>query len=218
VEVSCDDEPDPRDYVPERPHEHDAPARPDPERWTDLQEIRARLRERHEAAQQRSLPANPSVATAAQPAPVPASPASLWDRLRAGTETVIDAVVSGIGCTLGCNEAWAPNTHTQTQPRNSFGLEVQNYTLAAITPFAGRALGKLLGNRVAREAASALGFDKRIPPQRAPFNSHGQSVFFDGKRYITPDVDGHSGGAWKLFDRRGNRIGTYDEKLNRIGD
>src|SRR5262249_43222365 len=27
--------------------------------------------------------------------------------------------------------------------------------------------------------AELLGFDRRIPPQRAPFNSHGQPVYFD---------------------------------------
>ncbi len=65
--------------------------------------------------------------------------------------------------------------------------------------------------------AKKLGFEKRIPPQKAPFNSHGQPVYTDGNRYITRDVDRHSGGTWKMFDRRGNRIGTYDENLNYIG-
>jgi Pretoxin HINT domain/Novel toxin 21 len=77
--------------------------------------------------------------------------------------------------------------------------------------------GPFCSKAAAREAAAKLGFDRRIPPQRAPFNSHGQDVFFDGKRYITPDVDQHSGGTWKMFDRRGRRIGTFDENLNRIG-
>jgi hypothetical protein len=36
-------------------------------------------------------------------------------------------------------------------------------------------------------------------------------------RYFTPDVDGHIGGVWKEFDRLGNRIGTLDVYLNRIG-
>lgn len=35
---------------------------------------------------------------------------------------------------------------------------------------------------------------------------------------ITPDVDGHNGGVWKVFDRLGNRIGTYNSDLTfRIG-
>jgi len=45
----------------------------------------------------------------------------------------------------------------------------------------------------------------------------GQSVFTNGKRYITPDVDGHKSKGWKVFDLRGRRVGTFDENLNRIG-
>ena len=69
-----------------------------------------------------------------------------------------------------------------------------------------------------REAAAALGF--------RPCNerSHGQPVFTDGRRYITPDVDSHNGGAWKMANSsralgsRNTRSGTYDANLNRIGD
>ncbi|MEQ9325071.1 MAG: RHS repeat-associated core domain-containing protein, partial [Polyangiaceae bacterium] len=68
------------------------------------------------------------------------------------------------------------------------------------------------------DSAQALGFGRRIPPQRAPFDSHGQAVFFDGRRYISRDVDSHVGGVWKMFDRRGRRLGTYDANLNRIGN
>ena len=68
-----------------------------------------------------------------------------------------------------------------------------------------------------KEAAAQLGYDRRIPPQKAPFDSHGQPVFFNGKEYITPDVDGHNvTGGWKVFDRKGRRVGTYDKDLNRI--
>ncbi|QMD23938.1 hypothetical protein HVZ46_05070 [Citrobacter freundii] len=76
-----------------------------------------------------------------------------------------------------------------------------------------------LKGKEAQEAAGKLGFDRRIPAQKAPFNSHGQSVFYDGKNYITPDVDSHNvTNGWKMFDRKGNRIGTYDNDLNRIKD
>ncbi|GGT22526.1 hypothetical protein GCM10010286_55110 [Streptomyces toxytricini] len=68
-----------------------------------------------------------------------------------------------------------------------------------------------------RDRAGALGYNRRIAPQKAPFNSHGQDVFFNGKNYITPDVDGHNvSGGWKVFSRRGDRIGTYDADLNYI--
>ncbi|PRY28230.1 polymorphic toxin-type HINT domain-containing protein [Pseudosporangium ferrugineum] len=66
-----------------------------------------------------------------------------------------------------------------------------------------------------QDRAAALGYKSRIPAQRAPFNSHGQVVFSDGKNYITPDVDGHNvSDGWKMFNRRGQRIGTYDADLN----
>ena len=51
-----------------------------------------------------------------------------------------------------------------------------------------------------------------------PFDSHGQPVFTDGKKFYTPDVDAHRGGVWKVFDKKGNRIGTVDENLNRVGE
>lgn len=66
-------------------------------------------------------------------------------------------------------------------------------------------------------AAKALGYTKRIPPQKAPFNSHGQDVFFNGKRYITRDVTEHNvSNGWKMFSKNGRRIGTYDSKLNYV--
>lgn len=69
------------------------------------------------------------------------------------------------------------------------------------------------------EEANRLGYKNRIPPQKAPFNSHGQPVYWNGKNYITPDIDGYNvTNGWKMFDRRGNRIGTFDNKLNRIKD
>lgn len=69
----------------------------------------------------------------------------------------------------------------------------------------------------AREAAKELGYDKEV---RDPgFNSHGQPVFQKGNRLITPDVDAHRGGSWKLYDIKGNRLGTYNANLTiRLGD
>ena len=57
--------------------------------------------------------------------------------------------------------------------------------------------------------------------------SHGQAVYKNSKgkpKYITKDVDSHNGGAWKGADSvkdlgsKKTRTGTYDSKLNRIGD
>ena len=63
-------------------------------------------------------------------------------------------------------------------------------------------------------AAQELGYTQRIPPQKAPFDSHGQDVFFNGTNYISPDVDAHNvTQGWKMFDRSTNRIGIYSSDL-----
>jgi hypothetical protein len=49
-------------------------------------------------------------------------------------------------------------------------------------------------------------------------NPRGQNVYKYGKNYITPDVDSHTGGTWKMFNRKGQRLGTFDAFMNRIGD
>ncbi|HFV9280778.1 TPA: toxin C-terminal domain-containing protein, partial [Acinetobacter baumannii] len=72
--------------------------------------------------------------------------------------------------------------------------------------------------QAATKAAKKLGF------QKTNEFSHGQAVYKKGKYYITPDVDGHNGGAWKMaksvekLASRETRLGTYDINLNRIGD
>jgi hypothetical protein len=68
-------------------------------------------------------------------------------------------------------------------------------------------------------AVAAFGYTRRIPPQGASFDSRGQAIYFDGKSYLTRDVDQHGvRNWWKMFNRRGQRIGTFDEKLNRMKD
>jgi RHS repeat-associated protein len=66
--------------------------------------------------------------------------------------------------------------------------------------------------RKAQDAiAESLGY-RRV--KDAPFDSHGQSVYKKGRQFITPDVDGHRGGFWKVY-RGGERIGTYNQDLSR---
>ena len=76
-----------------------------------------------------------------------------------------------------------------------------------------------LKGQAAIDAAKKLGYTKRIPPQAAPFNSHGQPVFYNPttKTYITPDIDSHSGGVWKMFNSNYERVGTYNGALKQIG-
>ncbi|MEB0024146.1 toxin C-terminal domain-containing protein, partial [Actimicrobium sp. CCI2.3] len=66
------------------------------------------------------------------------------------------------------------------------------------------------------EDAAKLGYNRLI--KDPPFDPHGQKVFGNGKNYISPDADGHNGGVWKMFDRKGGRIGTYDGDLTLIKD
>jgi RHS repeat-associated protein len=76
---------------------------------------------------------------------------------------------------------------------------------------------KPLKGKDADKAANDLGFKQKIPSQKTPFDSHGQPAYRKGNKYITPDTDGHHGGAWKMFDGKGNRLGTFDINLNKIG-
>ncbi|MDF7679442.1 S-type pyocin domain-containing protein [Enterobacteriaceae bacterium ESL0689] len=78
-------------------------------------------------------------------------------------------------------------------------------------------LNSVLKGKYAEEAARKLGYDRRISADKVPFNSHGQPAFFNGKDYITPDVDGHNVSyGWKKISKKGVRLGTYDKDLNRI--
>jgi RHS repeat-associated protein len=69
-------------------------------------------------------------------------------------------------------------------------------------------------------AAADLGYG------RTNYVSHGQRVYYsrDTGRYISPDVDSHIGGVWKMAESveglasKNTRLGTYDANLNRIGD
>ncbi|MFS1526109.1 toxin C-terminal domain-containing protein [Microbulbifer sp. 2304DJ12-6] len=71
----------------------------------------------------------------------------------------------------------------------------------------------------AKQAAENLGFKKINETIH-----DGQAVFKKGKRFITRDVDGHNGGAWKMaksvkgLGSKETRLGTFDKDLNRIGD
>lgn len=68
----------------------------------------------------------------------------------------------------------------------------------------------------------------KIGYKRTNYTSHGQTVYErvsgSGPKYITPDVDIHSGGTWKGADTvkdlssKTTRAGTYSEILQRMGD
>ncbi|TBY50167.1 hemagglutinin repeat-containing protein [Rhizobium leguminosarum] len=103
-------------------------------------------------------------------------------------------------------------------------LEATGLDINAIiaTAMLGGAAGKgpvYKTNSEAKIAATALGFLKINDTTHG-----GQPVFKKGNLYITRDLDGHNGGAWKMatsiknLGSKATRLGTYDTNLNRIGD
>lgn len=60
--------------------------------------------------------------------------------------------------------------------------------------------------------------------RKTRYQSHGQSVYTNGKDFISRDVDKHNGGVWKRaktvekLQSRKTRMGTYDKDLRRIGN
>ena len=69
-------------------------------------------------------------------------------------------------------------------------------------------------NKEARERAKELG--KGFEEKKDKPLGIKDIAFTDGKKWISPDIDGHNGGVWKEFNLRGDRIGTLDKNLNRI--
>ncbi|MFT4929623.1 MAG: hypothetical protein ACI8WB_005758 [Phenylobacterium sp.] len=60
--------------------------------------------------------------------------------------------------------------------------------------------------------AKTLGYSLK----KVSFNTRNQSAFFNGKNYISLDIDGHNAtNGWKVFDRVGKRIGTWNFNLTK---
>ena len=69
-------------------------------------------------------------------------------------------------------------------------------------------------NKEARESANDLRY--RETRDHPCGDTHGKPVFTNGKNYISPDADGHSGAAWKMFNLRGAIQYAMDENLIEI--
>ncbi len=69
-------------------------------------------------------------------------------------------------------------------------------------------------NKEAREQAKAL--NKGFEEKKNPPGDIKNIGFTDGKKWISPDIDGHNGGVWKEFNLKGQRTATLDKFLNRI--
>ena len=77
-----------------------------------------------------------------------------------------------------------------------------------------------LSGQAAADAARELGYTQKVNPGSVGIDTHGKPLYKnpDTGEYISPDRDSHSGGTWKGFDSNGERIGTFDDNLKRIGD
>jgi hypothetical protein len=72
----------------------------------------------------------------------------------------------------------------------------------------------LMMARKRQQEAYDLGYTKYV--KDPPFDSHGEPVYTNGKNYITPDNTGHkTTNGWKMFDRHGERIATYNSDLSK---
>jgi len=69
-------------------------------------------------------------------------------------------------------------------------------------------------NKEYQKQAEKMGY-RKVSRGSAPFNSHGENVFYNGRHYISPDRDGHNvSNGWKVFNGRGDRLGTYNWDLS----
>ncbi|ENV56902.1 hypothetical protein F951_01242, partial [Acinetobacter soli CIP 110264] len=72
---------------------------------------------------------------------------------------------------------------------------------------------------LAKKAAETMGYTRTNYRTR-----NGAVIFKKGNSYISRDVDGHNGGAWKeasspqKLNSKETRNGTFDINMNRIGD
>jgi RHS repeat-associated protein len=73
----------------------------------------------------------------------------------------------------------------------------------------------LVRAKQAAELARYLGFTERV--KDVPFAAKGMAVFSNGRVLISIDRDSHIGGVWKMFNLRGERLGTFDALLNYLG-
>lgn len=70
---------------------------------------------------------------------------------------------------------------------------------------------------IAKEAQEiAKEFGHRRVKSHPCGNTRNRPVFFNGKNYVSPDIDGHNGGLWKVFDRKGNILYTTTRRFEKI--
>lgn len=123
---------------------------------------------------------------------------------------------------------------TQAYPANSY----QQYGMAAGNIIVGGLQAELTDGRSAELEAGSLASTSRaiyktsseataaareLGYLKVSERVHGQAVYRNGNSYITRDLDGHNGGAWKMANSpkalasKATRQGTFDINLQRIG-
>jgi hypothetical protein len=124
------------------------------------------------------------------------------------TADAITDAIDLVNPVRGFATAAGADPRAQDQRSKTIGL----MSMAAAAPWGtGEKAAARLTNSQAGDLATYLGFSK---VKDAPFKSHGQSVFSNGKVFITQDATMHLGpnATWKMFSGSA-RLGTYDALL-----
>lgn len=144
--------------------------------------------------------------------------------INAGDLRVGDVLVTLEGSSIIIERIYREQLET---PETTYNFEVEDFHTYYVGDqefLVHNKCDKLKTNKEASEAAESLGYKK------VHGESHGKAIFKNPKasrelRYITPDVDSHSGGIWKAAEKiddlfsKNRRSGTYNLDLTiRIGD
>jgi hypothetical protein len=130
-------------------------------------------------------------------------------------------VPTGVAITPGSTATLSLTTTTVSVPvvsgASSAAVVVGGYTAMMAGSGGSGELSPRMTASEADEAARRLGY------RRTQYRSHGQPVYTNGRQFITPDVDSHSGGVWEMarsvrdMGSKRTRMGTYDANLNWVG-
>ena len=141
--------------------------------------------------------------------------------LTGGSGAILGGAVAVAGVAIGSIEI-AVGGAVSVAAINNLNSDFDRLKNAAKGSRGGIGSNSKMTSKEATEAAKSLGYEK------VNELSHGQPVYKkvsgNGPKYITPDVDSHSGGVWKGANSikdlasKNTRLGTYNGNLKWIGD
>ncbi|WP_156956588.1 toxin C-terminal domain-containing protein [Stenoxybacter acetivorans] len=141
----------------------------------------------------------------------------LFQRAKGGDLAAEEALVTFIGSVAKKNPNTSVLKNTSAIKKVDDLTELKTAEDAAKLAKKGEAFYKT--NAEAAKAADAMGYTK------IKETVHGQTIFYDGKQYITRDIDAHNGGVWKMaysvkdLGSKSTRRGTFNADLSKqIGD